>query len=1048
MLLAWGGFFALPALADDPVAGAAQFSANCTASGCHTTATPLTSNVSRIYNARNARSWIQSNINSNNSGMGILRTMSAQQVADVAAYLGNSPSSLSFPSTAVGSAAATQTVTVKSSLASGVSISALNVSTTGDFAIQGGSCPTTTTVGTGLSCTVIVAFTPTTAGARAGTLLIRHADTLTPVAIALSGSATGAAPPPATAPMAAVSPSSLTLATTAIGGTSASQNVTVSNSGNAGLLISSIATSTTEFAVVGGTCSAGGTVAAGSSCVVAVALQPSGSAGARSGTLTVAHNAAGSPGSVSLSGTATVAPAPVASISAALSFGSLNVGSTSSPQTVTLSNTGNATLTLGALSTGSSDFVINGGSCVAGGTVAASGNCTVNVSFTPTAAGPRSANLSITHNAAGSSSSAGLSGTGVALSAVIGLSPTTLSFSQTLNLASGAQTATVSNTGNAALNLGALSVSGAQASDFQMASGTTCVAGGSVAANTSCVLKVVFTPTATGARTATVAIAHNAVGSPSNIALNGTGTATPLPAISLNAVSLSFAPQTLGSVSAAQTVTVTNGGAATLTLSGFSLTGVAAADFARSGTCLPASALTVGGSCTVVFSFNPAATGLRSATLSVASDASNGAAALSLSGTGAAVVVPTVLLNLAPTSLAFGNQSTGITSTVRSAVLSNVGTGTVSLSGITATTAASAGFAVTHNCGSSLAASSSCNVAVTYTPTTSGAVSGSVSVASNAVGAPHVLGLSGVGVTASPVLAWLPAAASVAFGDLAVGATPASKSLTLVNQGPGAVKLQQFTFAGAQASDFSLTAGGTCAVNNSLTAGASCTLALAFQPSAAGARSATLQVASSGTNPADVVLSGNGSALAAPSLLLTPAALSFDVTGLAASAAAQSLTLQNNGNAVLRVLSYRVATGSFTVEPAAANSCPGVAFDLMPAQSCALAVGWSSTSVGSEAGSVEVTTNAAAAPVVVALQGVRPAAAAVPAAPAPPTPPTEPLSNAGGGGCSIARGQTLADPTLWWLALLAVGVLMLRRAPSGSKDGLSRSAQTTPTRSH
>jgi hypothetical protein len=163
---------------------------------------------------------------------------------------------------------------------------------------------------------------------------------------------------------------------------------------------------------------------------------------------------------------------------------------------------------------------------------------------------------------------------------------------------------------------------------------------------------------------------------------------------------------------------------------------------------------------------------------------------------------------------------------------------------------------------------------VTYTPTTSGAATGSVSVASNAVGAPQVLGLSGIGVTASPVLAWLPAASSVAFGDITVGGNPTSKSFTLTNQGPGAVSLQQFTLVGAQASDFSLSAGSTCAVNSSLAAGASCTVVLAFQPAAAGARSATLQIAISGTNPADVVLSGNGTAPAMPNLLMSPQVLS------------------------------------------------------------------------------------------------------------------------------------------------------------------------------
>ena len=110
-----GLFATFSAHADDPAAGASVFS-NCSGSGCHNTTTPLTSNASKIYNARNARAWIQSNINSNNSGMGRLSSLTAQQVADVAAYLGNTPTSLAFASTAVGSTAVAQTFTLYASL--------------------------------------------------------------------------------------------------------------------------------------------------------------------------------------------------------------------------------------------------------------------------------------------------------------------------------------------------------------------------------------------------------------------------------------------------------------------------------------------------------------------------------------------------------------------------------------------------------------------------------------------------------------------------------------------------------------------------------------------------------------------------------------------------------------------------------------------------------------------------------------------------------------------------------------------------------------------
>jgi hypothetical protein len=1003
------GLASFGAHADNPANGATLYANNC--ASCHGSS-PLTSNSSKIYFGRNARSVIETAIATNNSGMGSLRSAfptNGTQIADVAAYLGNSPSALSFPSTAVGSTSATtQTVTVAASLkGAAYAISALTVSATGDFARAGGTCATSVAAGT--TCTVIVSFTPTVAGARSGTLSIAHSNTLTPVTIALSGTATGAA----TAPVASITPASLTLASTPIGSTSAAQSVTVSNTGNAALSVSAITPSSAEFIVAGGTCSAGGSVAAGSSCTISMALRPVGAAGARTGSLSIAHNAAGAPGVVSLSGIATAAVAPVASLTASLAFGSVNVGTTSTAQTATLSNTGNAPLTLASIATGSTEFAVSGGTCAAGGSVAAAASCTINLSFTPSAAGARSATLVVAHNAASAQSSTSLSGTGVALAPVIGLSPTTLSFSQAVNTTSVAQSVTLSNTGSAPLSIGALSLGGAQATEFQLAAGTTCAAGSSVAANGSCLINVAFTPTATGARSASLSITHNAAASPSVIALGGTGTATAQPAISLNTSTLTFGAQTLGSTSAGQSVLVTNSGAAALNLSALTLNGTAATDFTRGGSCSPTSALAPGLTCTVTFTFTPGAVGARTATLSLASNAANGSAVLSLAGTGAAVATPGIVV--APGALAFGNQTVATTSAARSVTLTNNGSGALAITSVTA----SAGFAVTHNCGASVAAGASCTLSVTFAPTATGVIAGNVTIVSNAAGSPTQVGLSGTGVAASPVLAWSPATTSLAFPDTAVGATPATRALTLVNQGPGDLVLQQIGLAGAQAGDFSLGSAGSCVVNAMLAQGASCTLALAFQPGAMGARVATLQVTSSGTNPPDVALSGNGTAAAQPAVAVVPGALNFSVTASASTIDPQLLTLQNTGAAVLRVNNVQITAGSFTLAAAAANGCATAPFDLMPGQSCALSIGWSGPLTGTQAGTLELDSSAAATPMKVALQAVRETGAA---------PGTPELSNAGGGGCSIARGHSLADPTLWLLALLAGAVLVWRRA--------------------
>ncbi len=109
---------------------------------------------------------------------------------------------------------------------------------------------------------------------------------------------------------------------------------------------------------------------------------------------------------------------PVATLSSTtLGFGSVNTGTTSAAQTITLTNTGAAPLQLSAVSISNSEFArpgANPGTCTATTALAVSTSCSINLAFTPAAAGVRSATLSISHNAASPTSTVSLAGTGVA----------------------------------------------------------------------------------------------------------------------------------------------------------------------------------------------------------------------------------------------------------------------------------------------------------------------------------------------------------------------------------------------------------------------------------------------------------------------------------------------------------------------------------------------------------------------------------------------------------------------------------------------------------
>jgi hypothetical protein len=205
-------------------------------------------------------------------------------------------------------------------------------------------------------------------------------------------------------------------------------------------------------------------------------------------------------------------PPPVATLSTAnLTFSLQLVGTTSSLQEVTLTNTGSIALNISSIAP-SGDF-IQTNNC--GSSLPAGESCTIRVAFSPTDKGVRSGAVTVTDDAANSPQTIALTGTGT----VVRLSPTSLGFGdQRVGTTSPPQTVRLTNTGSTALNIQGITISGNNFGDFIET--TTC--GSSVPANSSCAIKVWFRPTATGERTASVKVRHDGGGA-QPINLTGTG---------------------------------------------------------------------------------------------------------------------------------------------------------------------------------------------------------------------------------------------------------------------------------------------------------------------------------------------------------------------------------------------------------------------------------------------------------------------------------------------------------------------------------------------
>jgi len=365
-----------------------------------------------------------------------------------------------------------------------------------------------------------VAFAPLADGDSAGVLAITDNAPGSPQLVRLHGTGTGG-------PAASVSPGSLTFGAQNVGTTSAALTVTLANLGNVALGIVNIAAGG-DFAA---TNNCPPSLAAGAACTVSVTFAPT-AAGTRAAVLSITDNVAASPQAVALQGTGLANP--VANLSAArLTFGDQRLSTTSSPQTVTLSNAGNAPLAIQSIAA-LGDFAATHNCPVSLG---AGVSCTISISFTPTTTGSLVGSLNITDDAPGSPQAVALSGRGTAPRA--SLSASSLSFaSQAVGKASSAQSLTLNNMGDAALAVDGATVTGSGSGDFAVQN----ACGGSLAPGASCGLSVTFTPVTSGPRAATLTITSDAVGNPPAAALTGAGADFSLSVLAGSATALAVAP--------------------------------------------------------------------------------------------------------------------------------------------------------------------------------------------------------------------------------------------------------------------------------------------------------------------------------------------------------------------------------------------------------------------------------------------------------------------------------------------------------------------------
>lgn len=874
--------------------------------------------------------------------------------AGTGAVLSVSPSSVNFSAVQnVGTTSSPVALLVTNTGSSAANFTGVTLAggNPADFAVSGNTC--TGSLAAGASCSASVTFAPMAGGIRMSSLVLTDDAAGSPQSVAITGAAQGANQ------QLAISPTTMVFAQTTVGNsTSAFILISSFSEGNiafTGTVVTG--TNPADFAVVENTCLP---LYPSSSCEIIVQFTPQ-AAGLRTATLQLQDTAAGSPQNVPLVGTGIALTQNVVFTPVDLDVSSQTVGvSATYPITVTNYGTGAVTFSSYVISgTNATDFVLTTNSCPTGAaTLAPSQTCQMNVTFTPAAAGGRSAWLTVTSSAPGSPQHLSLLGAGEPVTNLLAFSSGALDFgAQNVGTASGTSVVSLQSS-TSSVTLSNIYIAGTNASDFAINS-STCYPGLLLGPYYQCNVHISFLPAASGYRTANLTFTDNAAGSPQVVTLEGIGQ-TPVQQLGLSVLNEDFGIATVGFPVYASNpgILLTNSGDSSITVSSISISGPNAADFGMAGDCL--GAIAPGATCNAAVVFTPSSAGLRSAQINIADSAPGSPQTIGLFGTGQAV---DLALTSTSAALLFPVQTIGSVSSAAMTTIGNAGNSPVMLSSVTITGKNSSEFTATNECPtvpSTFSEGANCPVYVTFSPTGAGLQTSTLQFTDSGGTILESLALVGVGYAAGPPLTLSPSAAYL--GSQAVGVSGSATSITISNPGTGSIP---FTvgLAGVNASDY-LVSSNNCGA--SLPPSASCKVSVTFTPAAVGARIAALQVIANGTTLLDCGLVGTGVAGTA-SIATNPLAVDLGVANVGQTSYQGSLQISNTGAETVTIAGISIGgsdPGDFNIGD---NSCEST---LAAGASCTLALRFTPMSAGLRNATLMIADNATGSPQGIPLSGL------------------------------------------------------------------------------
>ena len=273
-----------------------------------------------------------------------------------------------FSAQPIGTTSSPSTATLTNIGSAALNVTALNL--TGSEFLQTNNCPAALAVAA--SCTINITFTPTSSGNHLGTLSLTDNAYDSPQDVQLIGNI----PVPA---LSIIFSAGEDFGGEAIGVVSNSQLVILGNSGTGPLTITNIS-ATGDFSE---TDNCVGVLAVNHTCQVSVSFRPT-AAGARTATLLITDDAAGSPQSTPLSG---LGIAELAMSTATINFPTILVGQASAPVTVTVSNFTSSAIGVNQIAVTPPAEFSQTNNC--GTSVASQASCVINITFAPATGGAR-----------------------------------------------------------------------------------------------------------------------------------------------------------------------------------------------------------------------------------------------------------------------------------------------------------------------------------------------------------------------------------------------------------------------------------------------------------------------------------------------------------------------------------------------------------------------------------------------------------------------------------------------------------------------------------